>query len=82
MRPQNAIGLGLAFVGLVAICLALFIVATKPLIAGDPNGTLTKAVLCAIGGFFGITIGYYMVSVKSKKDGSKSKDEPEDDYWL
>lgn len=72
--PQKIIGVAVAIFGLVGLSLMLFLLVTQPLIKGDPDGTMTKAVLCGVVGFFGVAGGYSIVSDESKKSGKNETD--------
>lgn len=62
MTAQKFIGVGLALVGLAGICVALFLFATQPMVAGDPHGTGIKAILSGICGFLCVAVGYSMTN--------------------
>lgn len=58
---KQLIGAVVALFGLGMIGVGLYIFLTQPFVQGDPNGSMVRAILAAVGGFFVILMGWCMI---------------------
>jgi hypothetical protein len=71
---RQVLGFIVALFGLGSVATGLYLFLTQPLIQGDPNGVMVKAVLSGIFGFFVILLGYGILDPKAFEGKSSQSD--------